>query len=420
MNLPLRLFLSSDLFTKLKLLLIAFLFIGSLKGQSVFHPGYIITNQNDTIQGLIDFRGEVRNAKKCYFKKKSTDDAQEYSPFMIKGYRFVDGKYYVSRTIKDNDGKEVQVFLEFLLNGIDDLYFYAEPAINHYYIEKSDGQLIELTNERNLVSIDGKDYYKESKKYIGLLRYVFGDCPQIYPLINKAKLEDKSLIEITKKYHDYMCEGEKCIIYEKKLPVIRFRFSPLVGWDISFLKLRNNPEYKKINFRMAGSASGGLIMNTSMPRVNEKMSFQGSISFTKNYFYGTSDLAVNSEFQEVYLHSSFLKLTGGAKYTYPKGTWRPTLLIGGNYIQTMKTDGRRIIETNYNSTIYSNEYTDFKIAKILVGLNVEVGMDYRISESRIVFLSLGLNNSTGKEDFLLADSYLTNLKSIQLHAGIYF
>ena len=401
------------------LILILLLYLSDLQGQTLFQPGYVITNENDTLHGLIDYRGDTRNAKRCDFKTDLNSSVQEFTPQTIKGYRFIDGKYYVSKIIKSND-KEVQIFLEYLVNGINDLYFYADITQNHYFIEKSDGKLIELTNERKMISIDGKDYIQESKNFIGLLKFAFGDCPQIFPLINKAKFENKSLIDITKRYHDIKCDGEKCIIYEKQLSVMRYRFAPFLSMNNTILKFTDIAVYEEIKFKMASSASVGIVMNASIPDLNEKMSFQVSAEFGKNYFYGTGLIESIRAFEEVHLHTSSLKFKGGFKYTWPKGNFRPTILCGANLIRFLKSDGRRIQESYSNSIITTQEYTDLKASNLLIGYNFEVGIDYRKSEIYVPFINIGFSNSSGMGDHPDIGLYSTHLKTIHINAGIYF
>lgn len=169
-----------------------------LQGLTNFLPGYIITNENDTLHGLIDYRSEARNAKKCEFKESENAPVKEFFPHSIKSYRFIDSKYYISQNIPV-EGKEIPVFLEFLVNGISDLYFYTDGQNFNYFIAKEDGKFIELTNDKRQFERDGKQYATRSNKYIGQLKNVFADCQQLYPLINSSKMSHKSLISITHK-----------------------------------------------------------------------------------------------------------------------------------------------------------------------------------------------------------------------------
>ncbi len=46
----------------------------SVKAQSNYQKGYVITSQKDTIHGLVNYRTTVDNMVKCQFKK--TEDGQ--------------------------------------------------------------------------------------------------------------------------------------------------------------------------------------------------------------------------------------------------------------------------------------------------------------------------------------------------------
>ena len=160
--------------------------------QSDYQNGYIITNENDTIYGLINNRGYVKNAKECTFKTGQDSEKINYTPDMIQAYRFIDGKYYVSKKIKV-DEMESQVFLEYLIDGILDIYYYRENekesynSGDYYFIDNGDGELQFLNNKSYDVLASVWDnntdpqtiYRKESKRYVGLLKLMTKDSPTL-------------------------------------------------------------------------------------------------------------------------------------------------------------------------------------------------------------------------------------------------
>ena len=201
---------------------------------------------------------------------------------------------------------------------------------------------------------------------------------------------------------------------------MRYRFAPFISMNNTSLKFTDITVYEDVSFKMASSASVGIVMNASMPDLNEKMSFQVSAEFGKNYFYGTGYIQSYKAFEEVHLHTSSIKFKGGFKYTWPKGNLRPTLLIGANLIRFLKSDGRRIQESYYNSIITTQEFTDLKASNLLVGYNFELGIDYRKSEIYVPFINIGFSNSAGMGDHMDIGLYSTHLKTIHINAGIYF
>jgi hypothetical protein len=50
-----------------------FLFVfNPLYAQLDFRPGYIVTHQGETVQGLINYRGDGRSQRLCTFKKDAS------------------------------------------------------------------------------------------------------------------------------------------------------------------------------------------------------------------------------------------------------------------------------------------------------------------------------------------------------------
>lgn len=75
------------------------IFYAKTYSQTDFRPGYIINLNNDTTYGLIDSRGDIRNAQLCVFRKDTKSEPINYTPADLFGYRFIDGKYYISKTV---------------------------------------------------------------------------------------------------------------------------------------------------------------------------------------------------------------------------------------------------------------------------------------------------------------------------------
>lgn len=391
----------------------------TLKAQTNFLPGYIITNDNDTLHGLIDYRSNAQNCRRCEFRESENAPSRVFLPLSIKGYRFNDGKFYVSKTLH-TDSLTIPVFMEYLVNGISSLYYYPNNTNPNYYLENKDGQLYQLTSELRQVHENGHDYFIESKTYIGMLRIAFADCPQIYPLINTVKLEDKSLIAITKKYHDYVCDGEKCIIYEKQLPVVKFTFGAFIGMEVSTIKFYKSPTYENVHFNSDSYPTIGLLTKASLPRISDKLSFQASGEYSKASFYGTGIRPGNGASERVSIHLSMVKVKTSLKYTWPKGTIRPTLLAGLHLMKPLSTDALRIESFANGSDIAFNKWKDVPFANRHLGYQAEAGIDYHRPKGWTPFLTLGFEQTSGNADSEYSPAASTSIFTITAHTGIYF
>ena len=210
--------------------------------QSDFRPGYVITNDDDTLTGFIDYRGDDYNSVNCYFRPTMEDSRILYAPGEIKSYKFLDGRLYVSKQV-EIDKVMRDVFLEQLVKGRANLYALAPGVVagrtdryahstKLFFIETEEKGIQVLENTESLIS--GKDgsgvlmdnqfveyskkYVKEGNEYIGYLKLYFQDQFQLMDEVDRVEFNQNDLIDITTKYHELACPGEACIVYSKPGP----------------------------------------------------------------------------------------------------------------------------------------------------------------------------------------------------------
>lgn len=224
--------------------------------QSDFKPGYIITHEEDTVYGTIDLRANYTMHKKCVFIAEGNDSAISYSPEEIIAYRFIDGKYYASKEIY-----EQMIFLEFILSGEINLYMTSADGNESYYIEKEEDVIIELPYSTEIREKDDRTYEYHSTKHIGIIKYYMSDAPEMNSKIDELKSPDKrALINLTKDYHDIICDGDKCIIYEK--PRSPFKADLNIAFGVGVMKNRTDKDLK-FNATVYGFTSDIFLTRTS-------------------------------------------------------------------------------------------------------------------------------------------------------------
>jgi len=168
-----------------------------LNAQSDFRSGYIIKTTGDTIFGKIDYRGDLFMSRLCKFKDID-NSITEYSPNDIEAFRFLDSKYYVSRTIDNNKS-----FMEYLIKGKVNIYYMRDDKGGHYYIDKEDVRLTEIPYEEGIKYVDNKQVFYESTKHIGFLKYYMQDAPELQTRIQSVKKPDhQNLIKLAEDYHN--------------------------------------------------------------------------------------------------------------------------------------------------------------------------------------------------------------------------
>jgi len=394
--------LKSNITKKASLIFFA-LFITSIliNAQSNFRPGYIITNEIDTISGLIDFRTYKMNAHTCKFKTSDASAEKVYSPGDIYGYRFTDdGKYYVTKDV-EIDGQQKKVFLEYLIQGLISLYFYPTEGFDYYFFQDESGRMIPVTKQQSKMILDDKSgecRFSEDNRYKGKIGYIFRDSESVSKAANKMDFSQSDMISLTKKYHAEMCTtGEACIEFETKSgKYTEIKISVYAGMQIQTYKPRSQfySEYYGISHFFISDVSSlspeiGAQVNFSVPRWNKSISLQADVSLAQ--FSGEEEL--RSEAQNGQLKINGLIASGrlGVKYTYHKGLIRP-MIEGGFQIN------RLFVSSNYryfSGILYVREIVkdDFLISpNKMLGFYAGTGLDYQLKKNNALLFRIVYND----------------------------
>jgi hypothetical protein len=290
------------------IVLVSFLILitSGLLAQRDFRPGYIISYNNDTTFGRINYKGELFMSRECEFRDTISENVNLFLPDDILAYRFIDGKYYVSREV---DGSKV--FMEFLINGEINIYSWRHKYGDHFFIEDDSTSLTEIPFEEGIRYIDDKPVFFESTKHTGVLLYFMKDAPELESRIKSIKKPDqKNLIKLAEDYHNIVCQDEECIIYEaNKSPV--------------FIELLFEAGYLNMNFdkvtdvlKQENHIDLNLVLYIGMPRVNENLYFKTGIQY-KGVIADSVDVKYN-----------VFTFPFAMEYRFQKRKFQPTLGFG--------------------------------------------------------------------------------------------
>ncbi len=279
-----------------KLLTIGFIFaiLSSNSFGQKFQPGYIITNSLDTVYGLIANNDYIENSISCQFKKSETSEILSYKPFDINSYRLTSGKFYVSKTV-EIDSVTQKVFLEYLVKGKANFYYMRNARGDYYFIQKENDKLVALRSEDVSFYFDAvtmkwvmsKDKSNErisqSKKYVGTIKYILRDAPQLYSEIDKTQLDHKSLIKVAQDYQHLVCKDEQCTVYEKSTKAyFGIAFTDKLNSIKYSGKLSGTTEFSKNIYN-----SLGITLICQLPTWNERINFKPSLIYDRFKFNNT-------------------------------------------------------------------------------------------------------------------------------------
>lgn len=382
---------------KIFLLMLFGLFFLNSSGQSDYRPGYIINNSRDTIYGLIDYRGDIRNSEVCSFKQNSDSQVIEYKPGEIFAYRFTNSKYYITKELPLRSGNKI-CFAEFLINGIVNIYSLKSTLGDKFFIENEQGNISELINDEVDVVINDVAYRKFNKKYLGVLKYYFNDSKEVQEKVDKIKFDPKYLIDIAKEYHDKVCKSKECIIYEKVLPAVHLEFAPVYSINYSEFEFKGNPIYAKANFNRSINHSLGVKFLFWLPRINERISTEVDVYYNQRNQNGSceeSTSPITNVYYDIHLKSQTFGSSILIKYIYPKGIIKPSILLGYDFQFLIKNNSVRYTKKEVSGEVVElTENHDVPLPGVIKGVVAGLGLNYNLKK-RSIFLQLLYSKEKG-------------------------
>jgi hypothetical protein len=341
-------------------------------GQKDFKSGYIITNDSDTLYGLINLKSNYQNSRSCEFKKENDSESKTYSPLDIRGYRIENNKLYIAREISLNNEKQ-SVFLEYLLDGIVDLFYLKELTSDYYFIDK-DGVLYQLSNEDKQVVANNTIYEVKSNQYKGILNVLFKDSPNTLKKINNTNFGYKPLIAITKDYHNDVCKDQACIDFTKSTKT-KIWIEPNVGINFTQMRLEtsedkvyNSMPYGGINVRFIpyrSHYSWNLTTGITLLFIDISGDFNNTLFDTTTY---------------IMTKHKIVRIPFTIEYNFPGKKVQPFLSLSyyNNFVLT----------TDYQIYYLEGPGTPEPYSKIMyqMGFGFDAGLRYNINTTRYFFI----------------------------------
>jgi len=278
--------------------------IGSAYGQADFRSGFIITLENDTIKGQVDYRSNSKNYESCIFKGEQGET--EYYSNQILGFGYSNDKFFSSQIVEGS-------FVEVLVIGKISLY----RSRDKYHVKK-DTEFFDLESNIEKVEIDGRIVIRENNRWRGITSYLISDCLEnSNKLISNIKLDEKSLTRLIVKYNK--CSGKEFIEIKVSKPWTKFEFGATVGVSRSEIKTSN----ESLSFSYLDDSYGsvdpsiGVLIAISSPRITEKVAFQGELHFLKSSYSSLVELeGASTEYHDTFIDLTTLSIPLSMKYSF--------------------------------------------------------------------------------------------------------
>ena len=235
-----------------------------------FRPGYVITLQNDTIKGEVNYRSNSKGYQSCMFRQNKA--TTEYDPTQITGYGFFNDKAFKSGVIEGS-------FVEVVVWG--ELTLYRKG--NVFYIQKTGGELQKLETAKKEMIIDGKVGMREDVKWKGVVSYLISDCLNDPELIKELRLNEQQLSALTIDYNK--CRKAEYIAYKQGKQWTRLHPGLVFGMSSSQINVDAPPAFPQLKTKYTSvDPFVGVVFAISSPRITERLAFQPGIELSKSEY----------------------------------------------------------------------------------------------------------------------------------------
>ncbi|MDD4992761.1 MAG: hypothetical protein PHR83_11050 [Paludibacter sp.] len=338
-----------------------------------YESGYVINNQNDTIFGLIAVKNNNLSSQKCFLKDVSSDKISTFTPDDISQYRYDNGKYYISATIP-NDSTNQKHFLEFLIDGIIDLFYYQDNTGGYYYVRNND-TLTELKNTQYIEKTDNASYLKNKNEYVSTLAPLLQGSTKTCEKLMSTTIDYNSLLSLIKYYHKDMCIEDQCVIYEKKQKIEKMHVGILAGYGS--MQVNNTAKSTDVitlnTYETIFSPRLGIFVDFPVPFINNqklRLKIENAYSLEKQFnklTYSTGFYSYSVRFWE-----KRFNMANNVYFTYDlsRTKFKP-MLLGGLFIKTT-LDSELKVQINAYSPDGKLAFSDLNNGKCTY-LNFETG-----------------------------------------------
>jgi hypothetical protein len=321
--------------------------------QTGFRPGFIITNELDTIKGQLAYLDESILLRSCQFIAEGVSTAATYTPGEIFGYGFTGDKFFVSKEVTvftpsyirrspigdtqvPESSVQENVFLELVVQGAANLYKYNGAV---FYVGKNNEFYQLYSEEREVAVQTGATttfYTEEIKRYVGVLQMIMKDCVGFGERVNSVSLTEESLAKL---FIDYSkCIGVSPVFFKEGRKKTTFNISLLggiMGSKNNFVyPIKRNRAFSEANLGFQTRPGLGALLSLSSPRYGEKVSLQLGLFLVHYEYEGFASITegVLTHNHTIEMALTEVKIPIGIKYAFIRRTLTPYVSGGGIFV----------------------------------------------------------------------------------------
>lgn len=329
------------LYATLLFLIIPFLSFSQSKIN--FQPGWIVTVQQDTLEGFVDNQKWETTPATIKFKENKNGKIKRFSITDISSFKVKFRNIYRTKSLDIDmlpraDGslgknkmpqyERKKVFLELLVNGDKPLYYYkGQDSKEHFFIDDK-GEMIELLYIKYKSKLN---LTKEKKVFIDQLETILEDCEEVYSMISDVEYNRRSMVRMIRAFN--ICEPNEEILFEE-IDYDWFNIGVNVSTTFTHLTFNgHNTSYTEVlNFKPALNYAVGISFDFFVPNYNPKMAFRNDLIYKPYQRKASGEVVIEKDDWWHKLDSkldfSHLRLQSMVQYKF-KETYNSTFFIAG-------------------------------------------------------------------------------------------
>ena len=158
--------------------------------------------------------------------------------------------------------------------------------------------------------------------------------------------------------------------------------------------------YSFLDFKRSIYPAIGSLLNFSLPRINEKLSFQIDPAFGISSMHGTQHIVLQNvpQTNTVVIKTHFMSGSGILKYTYPRGRVRLSCGLGGSCFLAIKSESEEVLERILPEGPIRMVNQGHPVKPCNLGGIIQAGINCHINESNILFCYTSYEIISGVND----------------------
>jgi hypothetical protein len=382
------------------LILIIFLIFtfSASAAHTTFRPGFIVTNEGDTIFGMVRYFDDSRMHRFCEMQPENQKARESFQPGQIASYGFVGDKVFESHQIKIHENDTEFMFLEVLVRGEASLY----RAEKFFFMGRRGSEIFRIHNDSEEIMVNGKRMMRKTNQYYGIMSLVFSDCPEIGEIIRKTKFTERDLTFITGKYND--CVSADYVVFKEGKPWVK----PIIGLSggYSSSRIEFDPRIRDMQhldgpFSHSRKPFVGLSIEINSPRIIERVYLRSDIYylstnyFLYNYHDESSAMIRRINIDYISVHLDQIKIPVGIQYLFPGSFASYFINTGISKSFHIKKESNWVNENESYGLFVRTQQDALKIRESHTGFWAGVGAGKLISGKLIISAEIRFEKNNG-------------------------